>query len=105
MLYELITSDEDAFNAFFYGIEGTSYEFVDDQVKALNSDDYGFSACWAARTTEFTKDSYGAPPDLKEQKAGFDKYIEERTARAVKNIRDSISIPRILKPNTPLYRM
>lgn len=51
MLYELITSDEDAFNAFFYGIEGTSYEFVDDQVKALNSDDYGFSACWAARTT------------------------------------------------------
>lgn len=78
MLYELITSDEDAFNAFFYGIEGTSYEFVDDQVKALNSDDYGFSACWAARTTEFTKDSYGAPPDLKEQKAGFDKHIEEK---------------------------
>ncbi len=75
-LYDLITSDEEAFRAFFYGVEGTSYEIIDGQVKSLDPDNYAFSACWAARTTEFNLDSYGAPADLKTLKEGFDEHIE-----------------------------
>ena len=76
-LYDLITSDEEAFRAFYYGIEGTTYEIIDGQVKNLDADNYGFSACWAARTTEFNLDSYGAPADLKTLKEGFDEHIKE----------------------------
>ena len=77
-LYDLITSDEESYRAFMYGIEGTTYEIIDGQVKSLNTDDYAGSACWAARTTEFSMDSYGAPADLKEFKDGFDSYIESK---------------------------
>ena len=77
-LYDLITSDEDAYRAFYYGIEGTSYEIVDNQVKSLDSDNYAFSACWAARTSEFNLPSYGSPEDVKTWKDSFDKHIEEK---------------------------
>ena len=77
-LYDLITNDEEAFRAFYYGIEDTSYEIIDGQIKNLDADSYAFSACWAARTTEFNLDSYGAPADLKTFKDGFDEYIKEK---------------------------
>ena len=77
-LYDLITNDEEAFRAFYYGIEDTSYEIIDGQIKNLDADNYAFSACWAARTTEFNLDSYGAPADLKTFKDGFDEYIKEK---------------------------
>ena len=59
-LYDLITSDEEAFRAFYYGIEGTTYEIIDGQVKNLDADNYGFSACWAARTTTRRRPSRSA---------------------------------------------
>lgn len=75
-LYDYITTDEEAFRTFYYGIEGTSYEIIDEQVKSINTDDYAFSAMWAARTSGINLDSYGAPDDLNVIKAGFDEYIE-----------------------------
>jgi len=80
-LYDLITSDEEVFRAFFYGIEGKSYEIhsVDGQeyVKLINPDDYAFSNLWAARTREFNLPVVGAPANLRELKAGFDAMIVE----------------------------
>ncbi|WP_099206066.1 ABC transporter substrate-binding protein [Scatolibacter rhodanostii] len=76
-VYDLITSDEEMHRAFFYGIEGTSYEIIDNQVKMLDTDSYAANSFWAARTTEFTLDNYGAPTDYPDLKASFDKQIDE----------------------------
>lgn len=76
-LWDLITTDEEAYRAFVYGIEGTSYEIIDDQVKMINTDDYASTGMWSARTSEFNLDSYGAPADIPEMKAEWDAYIEE----------------------------
>ncbi|GMO66861.1 MAG: ABC transporter substrate-binding protein [Treponemataceae bacterium] len=80
-LYDLITSDEEMFRAFFYGIEGKSYELQTNdgqlQVKGLNPEEYAFSALWAARTKEFFLPAVGAPPDLQATKDAFDAYIQD----------------------------
>jgi putative aldouronate transport system substrate-binding protein len=79
--YELITNDETAFRAFYYGIEGKSYEIVNrngqNQIRMLNTSDYGMSSLWAARTREFYLPAEGAPPDLLQKKAAFDASIKE----------------------------
>ncbi|MDR2608369.1 MAG: ABC transporter substrate-binding protein [Treponema sp.] len=80
-LYELITNDEQVFRAFFYGVEGKSYELVNEggqyQIRGINADYYGFSNLWAARTNEFVLPVVGAPPDLKQRKAAYDAYIKD----------------------------
>ncbi|MDR1948787.1 MAG: ABC transporter substrate-binding protein [Spirochaetaceae bacterium] len=80
-LYDLITNDEEVWRAFFYGIEGKSYEIevIDGQeyVKPINVDDYGFSALWAARTNEFVLPTVGDPPELKQMKAEWDSRIKD----------------------------
>jgi putative aldouronate transport system substrate-binding protein len=80
-LYDLITSDETAFRAFFYGIEGKSYEIQktggQEFIQALNPDDYAFSNLWAARTREFFLPGIGAPPELRSIKAGWDAQIKD----------------------------
>ena len=80
-LYDLITSDEEVFRAFFYGIEGKSYaiHIIDDQeyVEPLNPDEYAFSNLWAARTKEFVLPKLGSPENLRAIKDGFDASIIE----------------------------
>lgn len=75
-LWDLLTTDEEAYRAFAYGIEGKSYEIIDGQVKSINTDDYAGTGMWAVRTTEFNLPSYGAPEDITTMKADWDKYIE-----------------------------
>ncbi len=75
--YDLITTDEEAFRAWDYGIEGTSYEVIDNQVKMLNIDDYSESSLWAARTPEFFLPVYGSPSDIKEMEKEFDTQIQD----------------------------
>lgn len=76
-LWDYITTDEEAYRAFVYGIEGTSYEIIDGQVKMINTDDYAGTGMWSARTSEFNLDSYGSPEDISEMKADWDAYIEK----------------------------
>ena len=76
-LWDLITTDEEAQRAFIYGIEGTSYELIDGQVKMINTDDYAQTGMWSARTSSLNLESYGAPADVKEMKADWDAYITE----------------------------
>lgn len=74
--YDLVTSDEECYRAFYYGIEDVSYKIIDGQVDTtLDTDNYSSSALWVMRTNEFNLDAYGSPADLNELKAGFDSYI------------------------------
>lgn len=75
--YDLITNDEDAFRAFNYGIEGKSYEIVDNQVNMLNPDDYAESPLWAARTVEFMLPKFGSPTDFADIQKGYDEQIKD----------------------------
>lgn len=75
--YDLITGDEEAFRAWDYGIEGTSYEVIDGQVKMLNTDDYAESSLWAARTPDFFLPVYGSPSDLREMEKASDAKIQD----------------------------
>ncbi|GHV71521.1 putative ABC transporter substrate binding lipoprotein [Spirochaetia bacterium] len=81
MLWDLITNDEQVFRAFFYGIEGKSYEIIRENgveyIEGINTTDYAFSNCWAARTNEFALPATGAPADLKGYKASYDAYIKD----------------------------
>lgn len=66
-LYDLITTDEEAFRAFYYGIEGVSYELNDkDEVTMLDPDNYGQSPLWTARTNDFELGEVGTPDDYYE---------------------------------------
>lgn len=77
-LYNWITSDEEAFRAFFYGIEGTSYAIRENnQVEMLDIDKYVTSNCFAARTKEFTLDTYGSPAEIRTEKEAYDAAIVE----------------------------
>lgn len=77
-LYELITSDVEVYRAFYYGIEGVSYELHGDQIDtAVDPDNYAANALWAARTNEFNLETYGSPEDLQTWKDSFDDYITE----------------------------
>lgn len=76
-VYNYITTDEEAFRAFFYGIEGKSYEIHDNQIEMINTDKYAASNLWAARTKDFTLDAYGTPADIQEQKDSYDAQITE----------------------------
>lgn len=77
-LYDYITTDKEANMAFLSGIEGTTYEIVDDQIKTINvEEDYGASGMWAARNSEFNIPTYGAPADVLTMKADWDAYIKE----------------------------
>ena len=61
-LWDLITTDQEAFDAFYYGIEGKTYELNDKgEVHMLDPDNYGQSGFWAARTTGIYRDGVGTP--------------------------------------------
>lgn len=77
-LWNLITTDREAFDAFFYGIKDVSYELNDKgEVKTLDPDNYAASAMWAARTTELNRDGIGTPERTNELKKEWDAYIKD----------------------------
>lgn len=77
-LWDLITSDREVFDAFMYGIQGTSYELNDKgEIKALDEDNYGFSAMWCARTPDLNRQSYGTLDVYKTLTDSFENSISE----------------------------
>lgn len=76
-LWNLITTDQEVYDAFYYGVLGTTYELNEEgQFSITDSDLYSTSAMWAARTTELNRDQDGAPNDLAEVKQGYEDEIE-----------------------------
>jgi putative aldouronate transport system substrate-binding protein len=82
-LYDIIMSDEEAYRAFYFGIEGTTYNIKEEggqkyveQIPGL-AGIMEFTRMWAARTPEFFLPTYGAPPTLNQLKRGFDARIKD----------------------------
>mgnify|MGYP004443767405 CR=1 FL=1 len=77
-VWDLLTSDQEAYDLFYYGIEGTTYKLLDGGVvEMLDPDLYGQSGCWPARTTGLTRDSLGNPQEWHDWHA----YWEEEIAK------------------------
>lgn len=75
--YDLITSDEEAFRTWNYGIEGKSYQIVDGQVEKLNLEEYEENPLWTARTPGLFLRVFGSPADIPEMEASYDEHIKE----------------------------
>lgn len=77
-LWNLITTDQEAYDAFYYGIEGTSYKLNDDgSVTMLDPDTYSTSGMWTVRTTGLTRDAEGTPAEWNEWHETWEKMIKE----------------------------
>lgn len=75
-LWDLITSDQEVYDAFMYGIEGTSYELNEEgQYSLIDTDSYAASSMWAARTTELNRDVSGTPASYRGWKDTFEDMI------------------------------
>jgi putative aldouronate transport system substrate-binding protein len=86
-LWELITNDREVFDAFFYGILGTTYSVNDKgEYKILDTNSYALSDMWAARTIEFTRNGEGTPADYQAQREGYEAFMKSspEAERAVK---------------------
>lgn len=76
-LWELITNDQEVFNAFYYGVEGVSYALNDkNEFEILDTDLYSSSAMWAARTPEFNLSQVGSADDYDSLRQGFEESIQ-----------------------------
>lgn len=77
-VWDLLTTDQEVFNLFYYGIEGVSYEVNDkNQVKMLDPDNFGTSSMWAVRNSDFVLDSVGTPDSYEALKETWDSQIKE----------------------------
>lgn len=74
--WDLLTNDQEVYDAFMYGILGVSYELNEEgQYRMINYDQYGESTMWAARTTKLNRDEIGTPKDYSEFHEKWEKNI------------------------------
>lgn len=77
-LWDYLTTDEEAFDLFYYGIQGTSYDLNDKgEVTMIDTDNYNTSSMWAVRNSEFLKNSVGTPAHYDELKTEWNAYIKD----------------------------
>lgn len=76
--WDLLTSDQEVYDAFYYGILGTSYELNEEgQYSMIDSDNYVESSMWAARTTGLNRDLAGTPESYSAWQANCEERIAE----------------------------
>ena len=72
-----ITTDQEAFDAFYYGIPGVTYELNEaGQFKMLDPDLYSTSSMWAARTTQLNRSQMGTPEEYDTMRADWEEEIQ-----------------------------
>ena len=77
-LWNLITTDQEVYDAFYYGVLGTTYELNDEgQFKITDMDLYGTSAMWAARTMDLNRNQAGVPESYDTVREGWENTIKE----------------------------
>ena len=77
-LWNLITTDQEVYDAFYYGIEGTTYELNDQgQFTILDMDLYSTNAMWAARTMELNRNQAGVPEEYDTIREGWEQTIKD----------------------------
>lgn len=78
MFWDLLTSDQEVFDAYYYGVLGTTYELNDEgQFRILDPDLYATGAMWSARTKELNRSPIGSPEAVTEIKADLEEQIAE----------------------------
>lgn len=76
--WNLLTTDQEVYDAYFYGVLDTTYTLNDkEQYKITDTDTYMTGAMWAARTTGLNRNADGVPEKYDEMKAEFESKIEE----------------------------
>ena len=74
--WELLTSDQEVYDAFMYGVLGTSYVLNEaGQFRITDPSTYATSAMWAARTTGLNRDADGTPEAYGQWHAVFEEQI------------------------------
>ena len=60
--WNLVTTDQEVYDAFYYGVLGTTYELNDQgQYTILDNDLYSTNAMWAVRTFDLNRNQAGVP--------------------------------------------
>lgn len=76
-VWEYLTTDREAFDAFYYGIEGTTYELNEKgQYSMLDPDLYAPTSMWAVRTPELFRSQAGVPDEYNTIRAEWEEEIE-----------------------------
>ena len=75
-LIELLTNDQEVYDALMYGVEGVTYTLNEKGEFAITDTDlYAEGSLWAARTNEFRRNQFGTPDDYNETRAAFEASI------------------------------
>ena len=77
MFWDLLTTDQEVYDAFYYGVLGTTYELNEEgQFSITDPDLYSTSAMWAARTFDLNRNQKGVPEFYDTVRADWEKNIE-----------------------------
>lgn len=74
--WNLLTTDQEVYDALMYGVEGTTYTLNEKGEFAITDTDlYGEGAMWCARSDKLTRNQAGTPDDYDPQKQAFEQSI------------------------------
>ena len=77
-VWDLLTSDQDAYDAYFYGVKDVTYTLNDQgQFKITDPDLYATGACWAVRTMELNRNAIGSPEAYDTIRQDWEKTIKD----------------------------
>ncbi len=76
--WNLLTTDQEVYDALYYGVLGTSYELNDEgQFTILDTDLYATNAMWAARTMDLNRNQAGVPETYDTLRQEWEGKIKE----------------------------
>lgn len=76
--WNLVTTDQEVYDALYYGVLGTSYNLNEEgQFEILDPDLYATNAMWAARTMELNRNQIGVPESYDTIRAEWENAIQE----------------------------
>ena len=77
-LWDLMTNDQEVYDAYMYGVLGTTYTLNDlGQFTITDMDLYQTGACWAVRTNELNRNQAGVPEDYDTIRMGWESAIKD----------------------------
>lgn len=76
--WNLVTTDQEVYDAFYYGVLGTTYELNDQgQFTILDPDLYSTNAMWAVRTFDLNRNQAGVPEFYDTVRKEWEETIKE----------------------------
>lgn len=76
--WNLVTTDQEVYDAFYYGVLDETYTLNDEgQFSITDSDLYSTSAMWAARTYDLNRNQEGVPEEYDTLRAEWEENITE----------------------------